>query len=483
MSFDLRRASALLLLATVSCGVGAPEGATSSVRPSEPELATASASVALPTADEAMARARREHARDTGPLALPAKLSRVVASRDTACRGGDDAACVDLAWAVRNLEVGRDPARLAHQLLEGACARGGARACAEAAIARLNGRGVAPERVSAAAQLEASCRAGIVDACGELGLAKVLGRRLSYDRAGGFELLLRACEGGGFRACHALETRPWVRPYAKDLAAPAAPAPPAHAATAALEACAAGRLEACSSLPVLAPYPPELGSALCASGFETACSRPAPCSPAQIWLCDASDAGPLAAMCSEGLGAACLKSVDARVLRGGCAAGTAAACRRWLALAPAEERSACAEEACGAGDTASCAALEVEAGRSTPEALDKLVRACPETEPADDAELSPAACVAAARTFRVGLGAPPDKAWALELYRRACWGRGRFAHDEACAGFGDMLRDGEGVVADRERARATYRSWISACERDCAVAEARLRTLSTGGAE
>jgi TPR repeat protein len=69
-------------------------------------------------------------------------------------------------------------------------------------------------------------------------------------------------------------------------------------------------------------------------------------------------------------------------------------------------------------------------------------------------------CRRAADAHRSGREAPRNPGRALELYRRGCWGAGRFPDDASCVAFGDMLMNGEGVRSEPARAIA---AWSSAC--------------------
>ncbi len=147
--------------------------------------------------------------------------------RDTACQGGDGAACAEIlpdleracsegesgacGYAAWLLEEGRglakDPARAA-ELQRRGCDAGDKRTCVRFAAKQASGApGVPRNEAQAMATLDSMCKQEHFAACTELAILHAR-KPTAKDRARARELLARACDGGDASACNLARSFP-----------------------------------------------------------------------------------------------------------------------------------------------------------------------------------------------------------------------------------------------------------------------------------
>ncbi len=122
-------------------------------------------------------------------------------SRDTACQGGDAAACAELLPE-----------------LERACAEGGANACVYAGWLFDGGRGVTKDPLRAAAFQKRACDAGDKQTCVQLAWKQATGEGVPKDLAQAMATLEALCTDKVFSACTQLAVLYARKPAARDRA-------------------------------------------------------------------------------------------------------------------------------------------------------------------------------------------------------------------------------------------------------------------------
>ena len=368
--------------------------------------------------------------------ALPRELPPLLVRLDQECRSGQGVSCVNLAVTVTVRGLTRAPMRLSADILKRGCDSGSMDACGRLGVHLLRGWGLMPDGVRGADLLERACGQGSSDACAWLGTELSWGAHLRRDAERGRRLLLDGCDKGIWHACAVLNRARLVT--GKEF--PVTSTRDGACARGSLEACEVGGSDHLFDLP---------------GGYEVFEILDGGYYPAR--RCDAA----VASDCPE------TRLEDepvATVSRAACERGSNGACDSWITSTPndAEQRRRSAQ-ACQWGYARACVP---GADPTTAEGLRQLEDACPAARLSiERRELVPSACARAASVHRQ----QGNKARALVLFARGCWGQGRHAHDDSCVGFGDLLLSGELGVKDPARGIAAF---ASACRgesrRSCA---------------